>query len=156
MVKKFDSKTTNYCDIVWKENNSTQAKVSRRNQMTKAELKKILQLYHKISREIREKKKEAIKEHYGRKYVIQIPEWAWKLEGFINEVIENEEDIYFTKIIIDSYVKGKNDKVILVENPISESTFYRWKRKFEEKLYELYIAEGLVSKEEIIDNKIVN
>lgn len=124
--------------------------------MRKAELKRILQLYHQISREIHEKQSEAIKEHYGRKYRIKIPEWAWRLETFINEVVETEEDEYFTKIMIDSYVKGKSDKAILAENPISESTFYRWKRKVEEKLYELYIAEGLVSKDEIMDNKILN
>ena len=123
--------------------------------MTKAELKRILQLYNQISREIFERKDKAIRRHYGRKYIILIPTWAHLLTDFIKEVINQEDDIYFSKVISDCYLKGKKDKIILSENPVSESTFYRWKRKFEEKLYELYILEGYVTKNEIIDNKIL-
>ncbi len=123
--------------------------------MTKTELKRILQLYNQISPELRERRRETVRRHYGRRYVINIPEWAWLLEEFITEVVESEEDAYFSKIILDCYVKGKKDKVILSEYPISESTFYRWKRSFEEKVYELYIAAGFVSKSEIIENKIL-
>ena len=124
--------------------------------MTKSELKKILQLYNKISLEARLRKNEAIKEHYGRKYIIEIPNWTWRLEDFIKEVVSNEQDTYFSKAITDCYIRGKKDKSILSENPISESTYYRWKRKFEDKIYELCILEGLVSKKEIIQDKILN
>lgn len=124
--------------------------------MTKAELKRILQLYSKISRGILERKDKVVSSHYGRKHIIQIPKWAHLLADFIREVINQEDDKYFSKVMIDCYMKGKKDRIILLENPISESTFYRWKRKFEEKLYELYILEGYVSKTEIIDNKILH
>ena len=41
--------------------------------MTKAELKRILQLYSKISRGILERKDKVVSSHYGRKHIIQIP-----------------------------------------------------------------------------------
>ena len=122
--------------------------------MTKEELKKILQLYSKIYREVHEGRQEVIIELYGRKHFIKIPVWAGRLEGFIQEIILNEKDEYFSKIIIDCYLKGRKDKSILSDNPISESTYYRWKRRFEDKIYQLFILEGVVSKNEIINNKI--
>ena len=124
--------------------------------MTKAELRKVLQVYSKISKDIKQRKREAVCTHYGRRYVILIPEWAWLLDEFIEKIITCEQDEYFTKVINDCYVKGYKDKTVLSEIPLSESTYYRWKRKFEEKLYELYIVAGLVSKGEIINNKILN
>ena len=154
-VKKSDSKTTNLGVIMIKTNNYRRKK-SNEGTMTKEELKKILKLYHKIARQIHEKKSEAIGEHYGRKYVIHIPEWAWLLEDFIKTVIDSEENLFFSKVMTECYIKGEKDKFILTRNPISESTFYRWKRKFKEKIYELYIANGIVNKNEIIKNKILD
>ena len=40
------------------------------------------------------------------------------------------------------------------ELPISESTYYRYKQKFEEKIYQLYIELGYVTREEILRTKI--
>ena len=124
--------------------------------MTKLELRKVLHEYSKIVNAVKERKRESVCMHYGRKYVVLIPEWAWLLGEFIEMILENEKDMYFSKVIIDCYIKGYKDKTVLAEIPLSDSTFYRWKRKFEEKLYELYIVAGLVSKSEIINNKILD
>lgn len=123
--------------------------------MTKLELRKVLHEYSKISKAVKEKKRESVCMHYGRKYVVLIPEWAWLLDEFIEIILKNENDVYFSKVINDCYIKGYKDKTVLSEIPLSESTYYRWKRKFEEKLYELYISTGFVSKNEIINNKIL-
>lgn len=124
--------------------------------MTKLELRKVLHEYSKILNAVKEKKRESVCTHYGRKYVVLIPEWAWLLGEFIEIILQNEKDRYFSKVITDCYIKGYKDKTVLAEIPLSESTYYRWKRKFEEKLYELYIAAGLVSKSEIMNNKILD
>lgn len=126
-----------------------------REKMTKAELRKLLQVYSKISKDIKQRKREAVCIHYGRRYIISIPEWAWLLDEFIETIIISEEDSCFSKAINDCYIKGFKDKTVLSEIPLSESTYYRWKRKFEEKIYELYIDAGFVSKNEIINNKIL-
>ncbi len=42
----------------------------------------------------------------------------------------------------------------LKELPLSESTYYRWKQKLIEKIYEWFIYFGEVSKEEILRESI--
>ena len=159
IVKKSESKTTKETVIMTKKEkpfkNVKLFIIYKLGKMTKAELRKVLQVYSKISKDIKQKKKETVCTHYGRRYVILIPEWAWLLNEFIEIIIASEQDGYFSTAIRNCYVKGQKDKTVLSELPLSESTYYRWKRKFEEKLYELYINAGLVSKSEIINNKIL-
>ena len=54
----------------------------------------------------------------------------------------------------ENLIEGKTDWKIFSELPISESGYYRYKRIFMERLYELYISEGMVTREEILKESI--
>lgn len=82
-------------------------------------------------------------------------DWAYKLPEYIREIVQAEGDSLLSETIEESVVKGRTDRELLSDMPVSESGYYRYKRKFEEKLYELFIADGYVSREEIIKNKIM-
>ena len=57
-------------------------------------------------------------------------------------------------MIEESVIEGKTDKKVLRDLPLSESSYYRYKRKFENKLYALLIVAGFVTCEEILNAKI--
>ena len=122
--------------------------------MTKRELKEILHYYSRIREEIVSGKRRAKITDRGRNKTVIIPEWAYLMEVFITEIVEKEKDKIFGRMIEYSVRQGKTDKEVLSRLPLSESGYYRQKRKFEEKLYELFIAAGYVSREEILKNKI--
>ena len=48
------------------------------------------------------------------------------------------------------YRQGIEDKSVFLDLPITESGYYRLKRKLEEKIYGLYIVCGEVTQEEIL------
>ena len=112
--------------------------------MKKAELKEYLQIYSKIVTALKGGKAYTCIYRNNRKQKIIFMEWAYRLPEYIREIIWAEED-----------VKGRTDREVLSDIPISESSYYRYKRKFEEKLYELFIVDGYVSREEILKNKIM-
>lgn len=122
--------------------------------MQKAELKEFLQIYSKVATAVEGDKEYIYVRYYDRMRKVEITEWSKQLPQFIQEIMEYEENPLFNQIIRESVVLGKSDKKLLAELPISESSYYRYKRKFEEKLYELFIAAGYVSREEILKNKI--
>lgn len=82
------------------------------------------------------------------------PEWLYKLPVYIEDIIKSEDNPLFTYIIRESVISGKTDKQTLTEVPLSESSYYRYKRQFENRLYDLFIVAGYVSREEIFSTKI--
>ena len=124
--------------------------------MNKAELKNFLLIYDKIKDSIEGGKEYAYIRRCNRKQKIMFPEWLYKLPDYIEGIIKSEDNPLFTYIIQESVIFGKTDKKTLAEVPLSESSYYRYKRKFEEKLYELFIADGYVTREEILKAKIAD
>ena len=122
--------------------------------MTKKELKEMLHYYSRLREKIMSGERRAKIIDRGRNKTVIIPEWAYLMEVFITEIVEKEKDKIFGRMIEYSVRQGKTDKEVLSRLPLSESGYYRQKRKFEEKLYELFIAAGYVSREEILENKI--
>ncbi len=122
--------------------------------MTKRELKVILHYYSRIREEIASGKRWAKIIDQGRSKTVVIPEWACLMEVFIAEIVENEKDEVLDKMVEYRIKQGKSDKDVMSRLPLSESGYYRQKRQFEGKLYELFIAAGYVSREEILKNKI--
>lgn len=122
--------------------------------MTKRELKVILHYYSRIREEIASGKRWAKIIDQGRSKTVVIPEWACLMEVFIAEIVENEKDEVLNKMVEYGIKQGKSDKDVMSRLPLSESGYYRQKRQFEGKLYELFIAAGYVSREEILKNKI--
>ena len=123
--------------------------------MKKAELKEYLQIYSKIVTALKGGKAYTCIYRNNRKQKIIFKEWAYRLPEYIREIIQAEEDVLLSETIEESVVKGRTDREVLSDIPISESSYYRYKRKFEEKLYELFIVDGYVSREEILKNVIM-
>ena len=122
--------------------------------MKKIELKELLQIYSKVYVALScEKAYTQIKccDHVRK---VVFPEWAYKLPQYIEEIIKSENNPMLTYIIRESVIYGKTDKKTLMEVPLSESSYYRYKRKFENKLYELFVVAGYVTREEILSAKI--
>ena len=124
--------------------------------MDKAELKNFLLIYDKIKDAIEAGKEYAHIRRCNRKQKFMFPEWLYKLPGYIEDIIISEDDPLFTYIIRESVISGKTDKQTLTEVPLSESSYYRYKRKFENKLYGLFIVAGYVTREEILRAKIAD
>ena len=122
--------------------------------MKKEELKKILQIYNKVREALIGGKAYAQVKSGDHVRKIAFSEWAYKLPQYIEEIINNENDPLFTDMIRKSVVLGKTDRKVLQELPLSESSYYRYKHKFENRLYELFIVSGYVTREEILSTKI--
>ena len=122
--------------------------------MTKKELKKFLLIYPKIAQAVTEKMKCCVFTLYGRKKRVSIPEWSYKITQ-IFKIIEAENNSIVKTIIEKIYIKGKNDKELIQTLPVTESSYYRIKRKIEDKIYQLYILFGYVTESEISSNRII-
>ena len=122
--------------------------------MTKKELKKLLRVYPIIYKDICEKKTQTIIEVYGRKKLLKIPPWIYLLDKIFQKIKEKEDDYVVTEIIDKSYKKGLKDRELLFSLPVTESGYYRLKRRLEEQIYNLYIVLGYVTEEDILKNKL--
>ena len=122
--------------------------------MKKEELKHYLNLYNLLKDAIKKGEKETNIKLYGRKKNVKIPEWLYKLEDIFEKIIYFEDDKLVAKVINRVYRHGDKDKRVMTSLPITESGYYRLKRKIKEKIYELYILSGDVTADEIYNNKI--
>ena len=87
---------------------------------------------------------------YGRKKKIYFPSWGSIVAQYINLLIKKATGKTLGKVLRLYFYDGKNDRQILNQIPISESTYYRWKNKFIDILYSFLISDGYVTKEEIL------
>lgn len=126
-----------------------------REKMKKSSLRKFLNSYHFIIESVREKRRETEIQLYGRRKRISIPDWSWKIEEIFQKIIAAENNFIVNEIIDKVYRQGEEDKSVFLDLPITESGYYRLKRKLEEKIYELYIVSGDVAEEEILKNKLM-
>lgn len=55
------------------------------------------------------------------------------------KIIDQEQNVIFMRMINESVRLGRSDKEVIMDLPISESSYYRYKRKFEEKLCDIYL-----------------
>ena len=124
--------------------------------MQKRKLKQFLNLYPLLIDYIKAKQTEVKIQIHGRKKKLNIPIWFLKIEDILQKITEAEEDGVVKEIIDRVYRKGMDDRCVFNDLPITESSYYRLKRKIEEKIYELYIASGDVTQDEILEEKIVN
>lgn len=125
-----------------------------RSYMLKDELKRHLRMYADIRNGLAEGVTEIAVCSSGRQKRVGVAPWAYKLKDIISAVISAETEPLAAEMIELCIVRGKSDKAVLSEMPLSESTFYRWKQRFTEKVYELLIQGGEVSRQEILKNSI--
>ena len=111
-----------------------------------------MNLYPKVKDHLHLKITNVTIEIYRRKKQIIIPKWVFMLDGILKVLIEQSTPT-ISKIIEMIYLEGLNDNYIITQLPISESGFYREKRKIENKIFEVLILLGFVSIYEIINEK---
>ena len=122
--------------------------------MTKYNLRKYLQKFSKIRKALQERKSSLKIQIYGQTKEFYFENWAYWLPAYIEEILENEQNTLFIEMVKLRYYMGKSDRAVLARLPLSESTYYRWKNHFIDKLYELFIQKGFVSREEILQYQI--
>ena len=126
-----------------------------RKKMKKSSLRKFLNSYYLIIESVKEKRGETELLLYGRRKRISIPDWCWRIEEIFQKITVAENNFIVNEIIDKVYRQGVGDKSVFLDLPITESGYYRLKRKLEEKIYELYISSGDVDEEEILKNKLM-
>ncbi len=119
--------------------------------MKKQELKKYLKIYSKIRKDILANNSYSIITFYNRKRKITLPFWLKNVDDSLNE-IANSFDPIIKEIIEKSYFVGIPDVKLVLELPVSLATLYRIKNKIEEVLFTLLIFDGVVERNDILNN----
>ena len=122
--------------------------------MRKDEMRRYLRLYPKIREALERGDREIELIQNERKKKLELRPWVQKLPDIIMEILAGEENEVIRVMIEQSILKGRKSYEIVRALPLSERTYYRWKAKFEEKVYELLILTGEVSREEILEEGI--
>ena len=81
--------------------------------------------------------------------------YTYSFSHHFQQILSVDENEIVKEIIEKVYRKGADDKVLLSGLPVTESGYYRLKRKLEGKIYELYIVRGDVTQDEILSNKLL-
>ena len=119
--------------------------------MKKPELRKYLKIYSKIRTDLLRSSKYSVITFYNRKRKIILPCWLLKVEKYLNMIASNA-DVITNQIIYQSYFCGIKDINLTLEIPVSLASIYRIKNKIEEVLFEFLILDGLVSRNDILNN----
>ncbi len=122
--------------------------------MEKKELKYYIKNYRKVEQAIATGEKEIIVGRDRSPQRKELPEWTKKLKEYIHEVMEKERDEVVKKVIRESIIFGKRDREVMMKLPISEGNYYHIKQMIVEKIYELYIYDGYLKRDEILSEGI--
>lgn len=121
--------------------------------MTKEQLIYILQRYHFIAKELNGNKNPIVFYVGNRKEVIDIDEQVKTVFSVIDDIMSNESPL-IVKIMTYWLKYGYTDEAIIIRMPLSRSSYYRLKRTIENKIYQCCILRGLVTYEELLNDKI--
>ena len=124
--------------------------------MNRKEIKYLLNIYTQIRPSLEKREKKATILIYGRKRTMILTEDHYHLKEFIEVIMKTETNELVISVIRESVLLGKNDLSVVYKLPISESTYYRWKRKFIDKLYALFVCIDTISMEEILQESIAD
>ena len=91
---------------------------------------------------------------YGRFKLIYLPEWFFEMKRLLTLLKESIGNNIVKLIIVKYYFENKNDVKIINELPISEATYYKYKRYIEDMLYQLFIYESYVTLNEILEEEV--
>ena len=122
--------------------------------MNKKDIKHYLKYYSQIVRATETGKEYITISGRRTSQKLKLPEWTKKLNEYVQIILTSETDPIVKRLIQYSIIAGKSDREVLVRLPISEGSYYRLKRMFVERIYELYIYDGFLSREEILKESI--
>lgn len=121
--------------------------------MKKSELKNFIQVYSELKRMLSESDATVIIKKKRQKVRVEIKPWMYRFSKYLS-LIEQKENNTIREIIRRSIEQGEKDLKIWQSVAVSESTYYRLKKQIVDKIFNLYILEGEVKMEEILEEKI--
>ncbi len=121
--------------------------------MKKSELKNFIQVYSELKRMLSESDATVIIKKKRQKVRVEIKPWMYRFSKYLS-LIEQKENNTIREIIRRSIEQGEKDLKIWQSVAVSESTYYRLKKQIVDKIFNLYILEGEVKMEEILEDKI--
>lgn len=124
-----------------------------RGNMKKSELKNFIQVYSELKSMLSESDATIIIKKKSQKVRIEIKPWMYRFSEYLS-LIKQTENNTVREIIRRSVEQGEKDLKVWQSVAVSESTYYRLKKQIVDKIYNLYILEGEVKMEEILEEKI--
>lgn len=124
-----------------------------RGNMKKSELKNFIQVYSELKSMLSERDATIIIKKKRQKVRVEIKPWMYKFSEYLS-LIERTENNTIREIIRRSIAQGEKDLKVWQSVAVSESTYYRLKKQIVDKIYNLFILEGEVKMEEILEEKI--
>ena len=121
--------------------------------MKKSELKNFIQVYSELKSMLSERNATIIIKKKRQKVRVEIKPWMYRFSEYLS-LIERTENNTIREIIRRSIAQGGKDLKVWQSVAVSESTYYRLKKQIVDKIYNLYILEGEVKMEEILEEKI--
>ena len=121
--------------------------------MKKSELKNFIQVYSELKSMLSESDATVIIKKKRQKVRVEIKPWMYRFSKYLS-LIEQKENNTIREIIRRSIEQGEKDLKIWQSVAVSESTYYRLKKQIVDKIFNLYILEGEVKMEEILEEKI--
>lgn len=121
--------------------------------MKKSELKNFIQVYSELKSMLSESDATIIIKKKSQKVRIEIKPWMYRFSEYLS-LIKQTENNTVREIIRRSVEQGEKDLKVWQSVAVSESTYYRLKKQIVDKIYNLYILEGEVKMEEILEEKI--
>lgn len=122
-------------------------------QVTRNNIEEIVKRYKEIKKAIKAGKRTAKFYAGGKKHSIEIAREVRTVFKIIEE-IEAREEAEYMKEMIKSWKEGESDRSIIMKSPLSRNAYYERKREFINKIFACSIYRGMVSYEEIMEEKI--
>lgn len=120
--------------------------------MTKDEIENVIKRFPYVTEAIRRGASEAVFYIGNRKFVIGITDEI-KIVCNLVETIVREEKNELMKQMITGILAGKSDVNIMMRMPFSKNSYYARKQAFMAKIYNCCIARGLVTFEDVINER---
>ena len=122
--------------------------------MNKKEIYHLLKRYHYIIEAIGNGETEAEIFISGRKENIQIDEKIITFVDIVQLIYKNEDNELIKSFIDKNVIHGQTNTRVFADKPLDKSTYYDYKSKFVDIIYHCCISKGLVTREEILEERI--
>lgn len=123
--------------------------------MTKKRIYHLLKRYRYIMEAIHMGKDKINIRISGRYEIIHIDATILTFVEIVKTIYNKEQDVLIKKFIYKNVIQEQPNTKLYVNEPLDKSTYYHYKNKFVDKIYHGCIYFGLVTLQEIIEEKIV-
>ena len=121
--------------------------------MTKEKIVYLLNRYGFVARALKSNQSEISFYVGNRKETIIIDDQVKTIFSIIDDVMKTESPLV-AKIMNRWFKLGYSDERIIIDLPLSRSSYYSIKRRIENKIYQCCIVKELVSYNELLNEKI--